>query len=59
MPSKKLREWAAAEAGIPDWLLGECYDAVGDAAETVALLLPDAGSVERPAPDASGSSRSC
>lgn len=41
VPSRRLREWAAAEAGIPDWLLGECYDAVGDAAETVALLLPE------------------
>src|SRR5690606_8455256 len=40
VPSRTLREWAASEAGIPDWLLGECYDAVGDAAETVALLLP-------------------
>ena len=39
--SKLLREWAAREAGIPEWLLGECYDAVGDAAETVALLLPE------------------
>jgi DNA ligase-1 len=40
VPSKKLREWAAIDAGIPDWLLGECYDAVGDSAEAVALLLP-------------------
>lgn len=38
--SRKLREWAAAEVGIPEWLLGECYDAVGDSAEAVALLLP-------------------
>ncbi len=43
VPSKKLREWAAAEVGIPEWLLTECYDAVGDAAETVALLLPESG----------------
>ncbi|WP_165069817.1 ATP-dependent DNA ligase [Paludisphaera rhizosphaerae] len=40
VPSKKLREWAAAEAGVPDWLFQESYDAVGDVAETVALLLP-------------------
>ena len=38
--SKKIREWAAAEAGVPDWLFQESYDAVGDVAETVALLLP-------------------
>ena len=40
VPSKKLREWAAAAAGVPDWLFAESYDAVGDVAETVALLLP-------------------
>ena len=40
VPSKKLREWAAAEAQVPDWLFNESYDAVGDVAETVALLLP-------------------
>ena len=40
VPSKKLREWAAAEAEVPDWLFNESYDAVGDVAETVALLLP-------------------
>ncbi|WP_435009378.1 ATP-dependent DNA ligase [Tundrisphaera lichenicola] len=43
VPSKKLREWAAEAAGVPDWLFGESYDAVGDVAETVALLLPTAG----------------
>jgi DNA ligase-1 len=41
--SRKLAEWAIAEAGIPDWLFGECYHAVGDFAETMALLLPPAG----------------
>ena len=40
VPSKKIREWAAIEADIPDWLFNESYDAVGDVAETVALLLP-------------------
>ena len=34
---------------MPDWLFGECYDAVGDLAETIALLLPPAGGVDRPA----------
>jgi DNA ligase-1 len=37
----RLRAWAAAEAGVPDWLFAECYDAVGDVAETIALLLAD------------------
>jgi DNA ligase-1 len=40
VPSKKLRGWAAEAAGVPDWLFDESYDAVGDVAETVALLLP-------------------
>ncbi|HET9466276.1 MAG TPA: ATP-dependent DNA ligase [Gemmatimonadales bacterium] len=40
----KLRSWAAEEAGIPDWLFEECYQAVGDLAETIALVLPAGGS---------------
>src|SRR5690349_4568648 len=40
VPTKKLREWAAREAGVPDWLFDESYDAVGDLSEAVALLLP-------------------
>jgi len=36
-----LRQWAADAAGIPLWLLEECYAQVGDLAETLALLLPD------------------
>jgi DNA ligase-1 len=35
-----LREWSARLAGVPDWLFDESYDAVGDLAETIALLLP-------------------
>jgi DNA ligase-1 len=38
--TRKLVEWAIQEAGVPDWLFGECYHAVGDLAETIALLLP-------------------
>jgi DNA ligase 1 len=38
--SSKLRTWAAGEAGISAWLFQESYDAVGDVAETIALLLP-------------------
>ena len=44
-----LRAWAAEEAEIPDWLFEESYAAVGDLAETITLLLPDAGvSSDRP-----------
>ncbi len=40
VPTKRLRAWAVEEAGVPDWLFEESYDAVGDFAETIALLLP-------------------
>jgi DNA ligase 1 len=43
VPSKKLQAWGAELAGIPDWLFAESYDAVGDMAETIALLLPSPG----------------
>ena len=42
--TRNLRAWAMAAANIPEWLFDESYEAVGDLAETVALLLPDAGS---------------
>jgi DNA ligase-1 len=38
--TRKLVEWAIAEAGVPEWIFGDCYSAVGDLAETIALLLP-------------------
>jgi DNA ligase-1 len=41
--SGKLRAWAAEEAGIPGWLFEESYQAVGDLAETITLLLPASG----------------
>jgi DNA ligase-1 len=45
----KLARWAAAEAGIPDWLFAESYHMTGDLAETVSLLLPPAAApAERP-----------
>jgi DNA ligase-1 len=39
--SRLLRDWLAAEAGLPAWIVDESYHAVGDVAETLALLLPD------------------
>lgn len=41
IPTAKLRLWAAEISEIPDWLFELSYDAVGDLAETIALLLPD------------------
>src|SRR3954466_161854 len=41
IPVRRLAQWSMEEAGVPDWLFEECYDAVGDLAETMSLLLPD------------------
>ncbi len=38
--SRVLREFAIRASGLPDWLFEESYQAVGDLAETIALLLP-------------------
>jgi DNA ligase 1 len=35
-----LQQWAAQTAALPMWLFAECYDAVGDLAETISLVLP-------------------
>ena len=40
----KLKAWAAEAVDIPAWLFDECYEAVGDLAETISLLH---GAVER------------
>ena len=40
VPSRRLHTWAAEAAGLPLWLFEESYDAVGDLAETIALVLP-------------------
>lgn len=37
--SAKLRRWAQELSGIPDWLLEDCYGAVGDTSEMVSLIL--------------------
>ncbi len=49
VPTKLLRAWAMEQAGIPDWLFQESYDAVGDLAETIALLLPPPTGVDETA----------
>ena len=43
VPARVLREFVTAAAGIPEWLFEESYQAVGDMAETLALLMPGAG----------------
>ena len=42
VPSRKLYALAADIADLPMWLMDECYEAVGDLAETVAHVLPAA-----------------
>jgi ATP-dependent DNA ligase len=42
VPTRKLVQWAVETAGLPDWLFDESYHAVGDLAETIALVLPAA-----------------
>lgn len=41
VPTKLLRELVLQSSGLADWLFEECYQAVGDLAETMALLLPE------------------
>lgn len=37
-----MRQWAAEEAHVPEWLFEESYHIVGDLGETIALLVPRA-----------------
>jgi DNA ligase-1 len=37
----QLWTWCNELVGLPTWLFEECYHAVGDLAETIALLLPE------------------
>ena len=49
IPVRRLAGWAMEEAAVPEWLFSECYDAVGDLAEAMSLLLPDSESTtDRP-----------
>jgi DNA ligase-1 len=40
-----IRDWTLAATGLPEWLLDECYSAVGDGAETSALVLDQVPSI--------------
>ena len=44
--SNLLRNWAAELSGIPAWLFEESYSAVGDLAETIALLVDQQSDAE-------------
>src|SRR6476620_8420415 len=43
--STLLATWAMEVAQLPGWLFGESYHTVGDLGETIALLLPDKGTI--------------
>ena len=49
----QLLTWCIEVADIPGWLFGESYHTVGDLAETIALLLPDADPLLRKTMDLS------
>ena len=40
VPTRRMVAWAAEMAKLPPWLFEESYDAVGDLAETISLILP-------------------
>ncbi len=44
-----LKRWAQEAAGVPQWLFDECYQAVGDLAETIAHIVPSAVASAEPA----------
>ncbi len=45
VPTKLLRALAIQSSGLPEWLFEESYEAVGDLAETIALLMPTSKNV--------------
>jgi DNA ligase 1 len=42
VPTRVLRETAMRVSELPEWLFEESYQAVGDMAETISLLMPEA-----------------
>ncbi|MEK0362574.1 ATP-dependent DNA ligase [Pseudomonas sp. CBC3] len=42
VPTRVLRDTAMQASGLPEWLFEESYQAVGDMAETISLLMPEA-----------------
>ena len=41
IPVRRLAAWATEASDVPEWLFEHCYEAVGDLAETISLLLPE------------------
>ena len=51
--STQLQQWCNELTGLPAWLFDECYQTVGDLAETIALLLPEADQTSDDSPSLS------
>lgn len=51
LPVAVLKQAAMALSGLPAWAFEECYESVGDLAETIALLLPGSVPPSNPADD--------
>ena len=43
--TRLLRNWAAEASALPIWLFDECYQTVGDLAETMARVIPSVNSL--------------
>jgi DNA ligase 1 len=39
LPGRSISGWATTATGVSEWMIGECYAVVGDAAETATLIL--------------------
>ena len=48
LSSTLMKLWCMDITALPEWLFGECYHTVGDLAETIALLLPEASGERQP-----------
>jgi hypothetical protein len=46
LPANTLATLAVTTSRVPEWLMGECYEAVGDFAEVIALILPPAAKTD-------------
>lgn len=44
--SRDLWSWTLQRTNLPEWMVSECYSIVGDAAETVSLLLDQSSHME-------------
>ena len=50
VPTKALREVTLQLTGMQDWLFEECYQAVGDLAETISLLISQTSPADKAVP---------